>query len=419
MRAIIITAILWVGVASAKTIDLKIGELPVLMSEIKLHPQPELILTGEAEAQDLTALRELPREVTRLDMSKLNVSSIPPYMLVSTNVSELVLPHTIDSIGEGAFASTPLTRLDMTRVVSIGKSVFYGCMKLVSVDMGNTKITEIPDYAFAGCSSLTRLNLPGGISKIGPKGFYGTGLQSLLLADVSSVGDYAFAMCPRLDNVILHSGCEIGEGAFFYDASMQELPYSITTEAPLVATGAGADAELMIGGGKIGEGAYSGSGIRNIMFLAPVNTIDAYAFHNMANLDTINVIANGNMVPNTDLNAFAGTNVRSVQLVVAKNTEDQWKEAPIWRDFIITSSESGIAERPGEGSGISIFKSGDTLNLESSLPIEAVIVYDLSGKILMTEYPNKNSCSYTLPAGDGIYMVKASTSQCTKVEKIL
>ena len=98
----------------------------------------------------------------------------------------------------------------------IGSYAFCGCSGLTSLTLP-AGITEIGSYAFNGCSGLTSLTLPAGITEIGSGAFYGcSGLTSLTLpAGITEIGDYAFCGCSGLTSLTLPAGItEIGSYAF-------------------------------------------------------------------------------------------------------------------------------------------------------------------------------------------------------------
>ena len=73
------------------------------------------------------------------------------------------------------------------------------------------------DYMFSGCSALTSMTLPSGVTKIGEEAFYGcSGLTSLVIpSGVTEIGDCAFKYCRGLTSLVIPSGVtKIGGGAF-------------------------------------------------------------------------------------------------------------------------------------------------------------------------------------------------------------
>ena len=84
-------------------------------------------------------------------------------------------------MGDGAFwGCSGLTSLTLPAgITSIGYEAFSGCSGLTSLTLP-AGITEIGIYAFAGCSGLTSLTLPAGITEIVPCVFEGcSGLTSI------------------------------------------------------------------------------------------------------------------------------------------------------------------------------------------------------------------------------------------------
>ena len=78
-----------------------------------------------------------------------------------------------------------------------------------------TSNDKIGDYAFYGCSGLTSLTLPSGVTSIGNHAFYAcSGLTSITLpSGVTSIGNHAFDGCTGLTSLTLPSGvAEIKSG---------------------------------------------------------------------------------------------------------------------------------------------------------------------------------------------------------------
>ena len=92
----------------------------------------------------------------------------------NTEITDLVIPNSVTSIGGCAFAGcSGLTSVEIPNsVTSIGDGAFYQCSGLTSVEIGYS-VTSIGVNAFSGCSSLTSVVIPNSVTNIGSSAFYG------------------------------------------------------------------------------------------------------------------------------------------------------------------------------------------------------------------------------------------------------
>ena len=88
----------------------------------------------------------------------------------------------------------------------LGKYAFYGCSGLTSLTIPSG-VTSISDLAFEGCSGLTSLTIPSSVTSIGWYAFSGcSGLTSLTIpSGVTSIGYYAFKGCSGLTSIYVYT----------------------------------------------------------------------------------------------------------------------------------------------------------------------------------------------------------------------
>ena len=87
-------------------------------------------------------------------------------------------------------------------------------------------ISEIPDYAFLGCTSLKSVKLPQGLKKLGFQAFSECeSLQSINMPNsLEDIGSNCFAYCSNLDNVEFPDSLKhIGHNAFSFCSSLKEV----------------------------------------------------------------------------------------------------------------------------------------------------------------------------------------------------
>lgn len=134
----------------------------------------------------------------------------------SSNVRSVILPASVEQIGQLAFALSTLTDIDTGSVASIGDNAFYGCTQLESVDVRDG-LVSLGECAFGECLSLAHVGLPGSLESIGAGAFIGC----LELSDVDlgegllTIGESAFSGCVSLTSVTIPASVEqIGQAAF-------------------------------------------------------------------------------------------------------------------------------------------------------------------------------------------------------------
>lgn len=135
--------------------------------------------------------------------------------------------YTVTSINGGVFKLSEITEVVIPNTVtSIGSGAFEECSKLSNVVLGNN-VTTIGDYAFYGCSSLTTFIIPDSVTVIEPHAFQGCmSLTEVVIGNgVTSIGECAFYACQNLTTATIGIGLKTVDEFAFYYANLQTVNY--------------------------------------------------------------------------------------------------------------------------------------------------------------------------------------------------
>lgn len=144
-----------------------------------------------------------------------NIKNIPDDAFYGcSNLSSVDLSN-VESIGNSAFASTKLEKVEIPAQLSyLGTSVFSNCKSLTSVSI-KANITSIPNFSFMDCSSLSTIEYPSAVTIIGESAFSGCGFTSFKLNEnVIEIQREAFCNCGKLENIEWGNVSLIGYNAF-------------------------------------------------------------------------------------------------------------------------------------------------------------------------------------------------------------
>ncbi len=167
-----------------------------------------------------------------------SVTSIGDNAFLNCNgLQSIILPNSLFCVGDSAFSYCNLSSIVIPdSVTSIGDNAFEGCDSLQNVTLSN-RLLAIGDYAFSCCSSLSSIVIPNSVTTIGDYAFeWCTNLSEITLSDglvtigegafnccsltkvdipktVKKIGDYAFC-CDILSVVITQDNVEIGDDVF-------------------------------------------------------------------------------------------------------------------------------------------------------------------------------------------------------------
>ena len=174
-------------------------------------------------------------------------------------------------------------------VTTIGNYAFSSCTNLTSVTIP-TGVTSIGDSAFSSCTSLTGITIPNSVTSIGNGAFAYSSLTSVTIpAGVTSIGSVSFAYCTSLTSVTIHAGVtSIGSQAFLYCRNLT----SVTIYADVT---------------SIGYHAFRNcTNLTEINIPESVTSISFGAFYDCSSLTSITIPASVTSLNNTGSSDFYG-----------------------------------------------------------------------------------------------------------------
>ena len=130
-----------------------------------------------------------------------------------TSLTSIAIPDSVISIGENAFGGcTSLTTITVAEnnanyksfldciLSKDGTTLILGCKNSIIP----SSVTSIGDWAFAGCNSITNIDLSNSVTAIGECAFANCySLTSIAIPNsVNKIGSYAFDNCSTLSSII-------------------------------------------------------------------------------------------------------------------------------------------------------------------------------------------------------------------------
>ncbi len=410
------------------------GGLYSLIKDISDGSYKELVLKGEVRASELMELKSLSPRVEVLDLRDLIVlpahpsdgkysgsvfsdgASIPPYALLGSRVKRVILPSTLQRIGEGAFAESAVEHVTFPASLrEIGDHAFYRCVNLKEADLSATGVSEIPDHCYYGCASLKNVLLPSSVTSIGEKAFMNSSVERLNLSSVTRIAPFAFSSLPFLEEVILNNGVSVGEGAFYGNRMLSGITGIFKNSPELMLAGSGSKiGKLRLASEVIESGACASLNCDTVKLGKEVREIRRDAFRNAESLACVDVVACKSTPPALDPDAFAGLDVSKITLKVLMGEEEIWRNSEGWKDFIILSA-SAVDEIKTQTEDVRIERQGKRFLLSSQSDMLEVEIYNPSGVILHRSSPGTTTHQTPEISGERIVILRVRTPATTKV----
>ena len=164
-----------------------------------------------------------------------SVRNIEDYAFTGSALTEIELNQGANNVGEGAFEGcTALTKASLpSSLTRLGQSMFMGCTSLQEVSWAaTTSSATIGISAFEGCTSLTTVQVPERTTTIDDRAFVGcTSLTSFTIPDsVTTIGDNAF-MGAGLTEVTVTECRNMGAGIFQDCVSLQKVTFEADVDS--------------------------------------------------------------------------------------------------------------------------------------------------------------------------------------------
>ena len=228
-------------------------------------------------------------------------SKIPDYCFYNKSISSVTLSNDLTSIGSYAFAYSKISEITLpSSLASIGEYCFYSCSFLQEIIFSGTSVSLIPSYCFSSCNSLTTVVLAqSSVNNISSYAFFNTAITSIDLgqSSVCAICDFAFASCTisviAFPSTITSIGKYVFKQSSITQITMQESSKSISIDM-FAFYGASLLNSVDIKCSISSLSCYCFSectSLETLVLPASITTIKMYCFRNCYSLKTITIPA--------------------------------------------------------------------------------------------------------------------------------
>ncbi len=196
---------------------------------------PSTYNDGTNGEHPVIAMRDTFRNVTNINKVILpdSIKTIAEGAFANSSITSVTLPSTLEKIPASCFKDSSLSEITIPDTVTeLGAYAFYGT-KLEEVVLPDN-ITEIPEYCFSNINYyLTTVTLPNKLKKISYDAFDSCyRLTSINLPDtLEEISEYAFRSCNSITSLELPTNLKtIGNVAFGYCTNLSIIKFNSKLE---------------------------------------------------------------------------------------------------------------------------------------------------------------------------------------------
>ena len=328
----------------------------------------------------------------------------------NSQVKEMTLPSSIQTIGKKAFCHCPnMYKIDIPKTVnSIGWNAFESCLSLKSIEFPDS-MKYVPYMAFKRCMNLREVKLPNALTSIGSGAFSECeSLTEIVIPEAVTVfGDGVFLDCPNLKSVNIPSGvkklsnslfgrCGSLKGIVIPDsvAIIDECAFYECTSLDSINTNKAT---------QINQYAFYGcSGLASVRFGEPLKYLDYMSFANCS--DLYDVYSYSNIVPRMltshTHNPFQDSMIEEAVLHVRGSLIEEYKATFPWNQFgsiVVLEGTDGIdaIHKPN----LHIQSVGGIVNIAGVEDNSKVDFYSIDGKAVGTSFAINGNVSFASTPG--------------------
>lgn len=317
-------------------------------------------------------------------------------------LTHIILPDTLEEIGDYAFASCANLKIIAipASVARIGVSAFDDCISLKKLMfVGTSQLQSIGERAFYSCEMLTSISIPASVTSIASSAFYSCdNLTSVTFAEgcqLQSIGDSVFGFCEKLESITIPASVKnIGSAVFYLCGSLTNIVVAQENAAYQTI-----DGNLYSKDGKTLVHYAIGKTAESFEVPAFVTTISAYAFSYCNSLVSV-TFAEGSQLQSIDAQAFfACVKLTSVAIPASLLSigDSAFASCRVLASISIPASVTSI--------DASAFRSCSSLTNITVAKENAVYqsidgnLYSKDGKTLLQYAIGKTDTSFTIPGG--------------------